>query len=166
MRNRQTITKGEYDNMNMNNPLAIISNQDFGNVRTITDPDGTVYFCGKDVASALGYALPRKAIYDHCKGAVKRNGVVLTTNQYGKTTRQTVAMSFIPEGDVYRLIIHSKLPAAQKFESWLFDEVIPTIIRTGSYPAPKQPQLSYAEALRILADEIAEIQANRQPQLC
>lgn len=152
--------------MNMNNPLAIISNQDFGNVRTIREPDGTVYFCGKDVAAALGYALPRKAIYDHCKGAVKRNGVVQTTNQYGKTTSQTVTMSFIPEGDVYRLIIHSKLPSAQKFESWLFDEVIPTIIRTGSYPAPKQHQLSYAEAMRIIADEIAEIQANRQTQLC
>ena len=43
--------------MNMNNPLAIISNQDFGNVRTITDPDGTVYFCGKDVALSIGLCL-------------------------------------------------------------------------------------------------------------
>ena len=44
-------------------------------------------------------------------------------------------MKFISEGDVYRLVAHSRLPSAAKFESWIFDEVLPTIRRTGGYIA-------------------------------
>lgn len=112
--------------------LQIFESPDFGRVRT-TEIDGKPYFCGADVAKALGYAKPRNAIERHCKGALKRGGVSKTTNQYGVTTNQTVEMSFIPEGDVYRLIVGSKLPTAEKFERWVFDEVLPSIRRDGGY---------------------------------
>ncbi len=103
--------------------LQTFPNEQFGDLRTIEEGD-KVLFCGKDVAEALGYARPRDAISDHTKGAVKRR--ILTNGGEQE-------MSFIPEGDVYRLIAHSKLPKAQEFESWVFDEVLPTIRKNGAY---------------------------------
>lgn len=106
------------------NELAIFNNPEFGNIRTLETEDGKVLFCASDVASALGYSNTRDAIAKHCKGVVKRD----TLTNGGKQE-----MSFIPEGDVYRLIASSKLPSAVKFESWVFDEVLPAIRKTGSY---------------------------------
>ena len=114
------------------NELKIFTNEEFGEVRTV-EIEGKPYFCGTDVAKALGYSNPRDAIARHCKGVVKRDGVSLTTNQYGTTTNQTVSLSFIPEGDLYRLIVSSKLPSAEKFERWVFDEVLPSIRQHGAY---------------------------------
>lgn len=79
---------------------------------------------------------------------MKRDGVSLTTNQRGKTTEQTVEMSFIPESDLYRLVFSSKLPAAEKFTDWVTGEVLPTIRKSGMYLLPKD----YPSALRALAD--------------
>lgn len=121
--------------------LQVFKSEDFGNVRT-AEENGRILFCGSDVAKALGYALPRKAIIDHCKGVLKRNT---------PTNGGMQEMAFIPEGDVYRLITHSKLPAADKFERWVFDEVLPSIRRTGGYSLPK----TLPEALRMAA-ELAE----------
>lgn len=112
--------------------LKIFENSEFGEVRT-AEIDGRPYFAGVDVARALGYSNPRDAVARHCKGVVKRDGVSETTNQHGTTTKQTTQMSFIPEGDVYRLIVSSKLPAAEKFERWVFDEVLPSIRKHGLY---------------------------------
>lgn len=64
---------------------------------------------------------------------MKRDGVSETVNQYGKKTMQTNEMSYITEGNVYRLIVHSKLPSAEQFEHWVFDEVLPTMRKTGGY---------------------------------
>lgn len=94
-------------------------------VRIITDDSGEPWFCAKDVASALGYRYPKDAIRAHCKGAVNR--LPLSTNGGIQT------FSFIREGDVYRLIVSSKLDSAQKFESWIFDDVVPSIRRHGIY---------------------------------
>lgn len=116
----------------MNQQLQVFNHEQFGDVRIIEE-DGKVLFCGKDVAKALGYENPRDAIRRHCRGVVKRDGVSKTTNQHGVTTEQVTQMSFIPEGDLYRLITHSKLPAAERFEKWVFDEVLPTIRKTGGY---------------------------------
>ena len=74
------------------------------------------------LANALGYARPNDAIAAHCRATVKHS-----TPISGKMQE----INFIPEGDVYRLITHSKLPEAEKFESWVFDEVIPSIRKTG-----------------------------------
>lgn len=112
--------------------LKIFESTEFGEIRTV-ELDGKPYFAGTDVARALGYSNPRDAVARHCKGVVKHDGVSETTNQHGTTTKQTIQMSFIPEGDVYRLIVSSKLPSAERFERWVFDEVLPTIRRHGLY---------------------------------
>ena len=107
----------------MDNMVKTFVNEEFGSVRTIEE-NGRVMFCGKDVALALGYRRPKDAITAHCKGAVKRR---LLTNGGAQE------MKMISEGDVYRLISHSRLPSAEKFECWIFDDVLPTIRRTGGY---------------------------------
>lgn len=115
----------------MNN-LQVFENEKFGTVRTITE-NGKTLFCGTDIARALGYSNPRDAISRHCRGVVKRDGVSLTTNQHGVTTEQITEMTFIPEGDIYRLAARSKLPGADEFERWIFDEVLVSINHTGGY---------------------------------
>lgn len=109
----------------MENNLKIFENSEFGSVRTIVDED-KVLFCGSDVARTLGYSNPNKAINDHCRAITKRS-----TPISGKIQD----INFIPEGDVYRLIVSSKLPSAEQFEHWVFDEVLPTIRKTGGYVA-------------------------------
>lgn len=86
--------------------------------------NGEPLFVGKDIADALGYNQSRKAINRHCKHGTKRT--VLTNG--GKQL-----MLVIPESDVYRLIIGSKLPSAQKFEKWLMEEVLPSLRKKGFY---------------------------------
>lgn len=124
------------------NEIQIFKNEEFGQVRTL-EIDGKPYFVANDVAMALGYVETAKAIRTHCKGVsemgIPTNGGVQT-------------MKIIPEGDIYRLIIRSKLPSAEKFESWVFDEVIPSIRQTGGYHIPQ----TYAEALRDLAAKVEE----------
>lgn len=121
------------------NDLQVFNNEDFGSVRTV-EIDGKPYFIANDVAKALGYVETAKAIRTHCKGVSEMD---IPTNGGIQT------MKIIPEGDIYRLIIRSNLPSAEKFESWVFDEVIPTIRKTGGYQVPQ----TYAEALRALADK-------------
>lgn len=104
------------------NELQIFNNEEFGEIRTV-EIDGKIYFVGKDVANALGYSNPRDAISRHCKGVVKHD----TFKEGG----QLIAL--IPEGDMYRLITHSKLESAERFESWVFDEVLPSIRQKGFY---------------------------------
>lgn len=103
--------------------MKSLVNQKFGEVRVIVDGDN-IWFCGSDVAKALGYAIPSKAVNTHCKGVSKMEAPTGGGNQ---------TMLFIPEGDVYRLIIKSKLPEAEEFEHWLFDEMLPTLRKGGVY---------------------------------
>lgn len=103
--------------------FRIFNDPMFGDVRTIEE-NGKVLFCGSDVAKALGYTNPRKAVREHTRGGTKRSTPSVSGNQ---------EMSFIPEGDVYRLIVKSRLPEAERFEHWLFDEVVPKIRKHGMY---------------------------------
>lgn len=120
------------------NELRIFENPDFGEVRTVII-GGKVYFAGVDIARALGYSNTRDAISRHCKHVVKHDGVIQTINQYGASSTQIVEMSYIPEGDVYRLIVRSQLPDAEKFESWVFDEVLPELRNSGKYEINQKP---------------------------
>ena len=95
-------------------------------VRTITDPKGEIWFCGTDVCNILGYQNSRKALQDHCKEA----GV---TKRYTPTTSGNQEITFINEPNLYRLIIKSRKPEAERFEAWVFEEVLPQIRKTGSY---------------------------------
>lgn len=135
-----------------NNQVQVFENTEFGKVRVIEE-NGKFLFCGNDVAKVLGYNNPRDALSRHCKsdGVVKRDGVTETVNQYGKKTTQTNAMSYITESNVYRLITHSKLPAAERFESWIFDEVIPSIREKGGYIA--DPEKFINEYFSSLSEE-------------
>ena len=98
--------------------IDIFTSEKFGSIRAIEE-SGRVLFCASDVARALGYARPNDAVAAHCRGTVKRR----ITDSLGRNQEA----SFIPEGDVYRLIARSKLPSAERFERWIFDEVLPSI---------------------------------------
>ena len=103
--------------------VMLFENQEFGRLRMIFI-EGKQYFMANDVAKALGYADCPKAIITHCKGVAEMD----TPTNWG-----VQSVKFIPEGDVYRLIIRSKLPKAEEFEKWVFDEVLPSIRQTGNY---------------------------------
>lgn len=132
----------------MNN-LQVFNNTEFGEVRTI-EKNGKILFGATECAKVLGYTNPQKAIRNHCKGV---NEIVTPT----KGGIQKV--KFITEGDLYRLITHSKLPAAEEFEHWVFDEVLPSIRKNGGYIAG-QEKLSdeelLAKALIVAENKIAE----------
>lgn len=112
------------------NELKIFTNPDFGEVRTLEE-NGEVLFCASDVAKALGYARPNDAVSQHCRATVKRRSPISGKMQ---------DINFIPEGDVYRLIARSKLPSAEQFERWVFDEVLPSIRKHGAYMTPETLQ--------------------------
>lgn len=110
----------------MENMIQTFVNEEFGSLRTLEE-NGKILFCGKDVAMALGYSNTKDAIKRHCRWGVKH------ALPHPQSPNKTIEMFFIPEGDVYRLIAHSRLPAAERFEEWIFDEILPTIRRTGGY---------------------------------
>jgi len=112
------------ENNNSNNEFQIFTGE-LGKFRMVTI-DGKDYFVAKDIANSLGYSNPRDAISRHCKGVVKHDSFKDGGNM----------ISLIPEGDVYRLVARSKLPEADKFESWIFDDVIPSIRQNGAYVSP------------------------------
>ncbi|EII6780881.1 TPA: hypothetical protein UNK14_001508 [Clostridioides difficile] len=105
----------------MNN-LQIFEKMEFGQIR-MAEIDNKPYFVGKDIAKSLGYKNTNDAILRHCKGVVKHEGFKING----------IKVALITEGDVYRLIVGSNLPNAEKFESWVFDEVLPSIRETGKY---------------------------------
>ncbi len=103
--------------------LQIFNNSEFGQIRVI-EKEGKILAVGSDVAKSLGYSIPSKAVNTHCKGVSKMEV---------PTNGGTQEMLVITEGDIYRLISKSKLPSAEIFESWVFDDVLPQIRKTGGY---------------------------------
>lgn len=111
----------------MNN-LQIFEKLEFGQIRMV-EVDGKPYFVATDIAKALGYSNTRDAVKKHCKWVAKRD------IPHPQSNSKVLKVNIIPEGDMYRLISNSELPNAEKFESWVFDEVLPTIRQTGQYQA-------------------------------
>lgn len=107
-------------------------NEKFGTVRTVVI-DGVVYFVGIDISKALGYSNAAKAVSTHCKRPIKTEIDVSSQNGNAHKARKTQDMLVIMKSDIYRLIIKSKLESAEEFESWIFDEIMPTIEKTGAY---------------------------------
>lgn len=131
------------------NELQIFNSEEFGEVR-MAEINGKPYFVATDVATALGYTNPRKAISDHCKGVTKRDT---------PTSSGVQQMSYINEGDLYRLIMKSKLPSAEKFEKWVMEEVLPSIRENGGYIAGQETlsdEELMAKALLVANNKIAE----------
>lgn len=108
------------------NEIEIFKNEEFGEVRTI-EKNGSVLFCGSDIAKALGYTNTKDALVRHCR----EDGVAFHDLIDSMGRKQQA--KFITEGNVYRLISHSKLPGAERFERWVFDEVLPSIRKNGGY---------------------------------
>lgn len=106
-----------------NNELKIFENSEFGKLNVLVI-DGKEYFPATECAKILGYTNPYDAITRHCRGLVKRevpiDGIIQTKN-------------YILEGDLYRLIVKSKLPSAERFEKWVMEEVLPSIRKHGGY---------------------------------
>lgn len=139
------------------NDIRIFQNPAFGSVRTLTE-NGETLFCGVDIAKPLAYKNIPDALARHCKGIVKRD----TLTNGGKQE-----MIFITEGDVYRLIARSKLPAAEAFERWIFDEVLPSIRKHGAYLTPQTLERIVGDpdfGIRLLTELKAERERRQRLQ--
>ena len=131
--------------------IQTYSNEALGmTVRTVED-EGQALFCARDVAAVLGYTNPSKAYADHCRGDLTKRYPIV--DALGRTQEAI----FITEPDLYRLISHSKLPAAERFEAWIYEEVLPSIRRRGGYmvaTADETPEETMARALLIANDAL------------
>lgn len=137
------------------NALHVFKNKTFGQLRTIEE-DGKILFCASDVAKALGYTNAPDAVKRHCRYTVKRS------TPHPQAKDKMIEVTFIPEGDVYRLITHSKLPGAEKFESWVFDDVLPSLRKNGYYslaPQENKPDTQDDAILQVLMKNTEVLQA-------
>lgn len=136
------------------NELQVFNSKEFGDIRT-TEIDGKPYFVANDVAKALGYVETAKAIRTHCKGVSEMD----IPSKGG-----VQCMKIIPEGDIYRLIVRRKLPSAEKFEKWVFDEVIPSIHQYGAYMTEQtiEKALASPDFLIQLATKLKDEQTKRK----
>ncbi len=137
------------------NELKIFENPTFGQVR-IVEREGEPWFVGKDVATALGYANPSKAILDHVDDEDKAFQMLeVADSQNGNLVKTAI----ITESGLYSLVLSSKLPTAKAFKRWITSEVIPSIRKTGGY-LMGQEQLSpselMAKALMVAQKTLAE----------
>ncbi len=104
----------------------IMKNEKFGELEIYVDENGKVWFPATEVAEMLGYKNPQEAIRKHCKEA----GCVFRSVSYPSGTKQK---KYIDEGNIIRLLTKSHIPGAEEFESWIFDEVVPSVIKKGMY---------------------------------
>lgn len=137
------------------NELKIFQNEEFGEVRSLVINDEP-WFVGKDVAKALGYENPSKAIRDHVEEEDKKVGVQNVTPYISDNLGRKQYPTFINESGVYSLIFGSKLPSAKKFKHWVTSEVLPTLRKTGKYEIPKDPM----SALKLIFE--AQTQTNEK----
>lgn len=141
------------------NALQVFNNQEFGDIRTVVVEDKP-YAVGVDVARALEYAKPSQAVIDHCKG-IRKLGI--------PSAGGLQETNMIPEGDIYRLIVKAadqsrnlEIKAkAERFEKWIFDEVIPSIRATGTYasqPATVEDMIiMQAQSVKELKGQVQQL---------
>lgn len=139
--------------------LQIFNSEEFGEIRTV-EINGKPYFVANDVAKALGYKRPADAVTAHCKGSVKHRYLTDGGEQ---------ELKVIPEGDLYRLIMESKLPSAEKFEEWVMDEVLPTIHKHGIYATDNvidnilnNPDFGIELLTKLKEERTARVEAERK----
>ena len=131
--------------------FIIAEHPEFGKIRTV-EKDGKIWFCARDIAASLGYANTRDAIDRHCK----QKGVCIHDIP---TTGGRQKVKFIDEGNVYRLIAGSRLPSAERFESWIFDELVPHTLKEGGYLLEKEGETDaelLSRALQLAEDKLKE----------
>lgn len=139
----------------MNTNIQIFSNPSFGQIRTMTMPDGQIGFAGKDVARVLGYRDTVNALKAHVDEDDKLGWQITTSGQ-----RRTII--FINESGLYALVFASRLPQAREFKHWVTSEVLPQLRATGTYAMPTLPagdnvtMLTHAVAGLVRRAEYAE----------
>lgn len=144
------------------NDLKVFSSSEFGELGVLVI-DGKEWFPAHQCAKILGYSNPRDAVRRHCKtgGVVKHD----TPTESG-----VQPVNYINEGNLYRLIVSSKLPAAEKFERWVFDEVLPSIRHNGGY-IPNAGELIAKTATAVVSEVMQQLMpflsqiAQPQPQI-
>lgn len=149
----------------MENPIQIFNHEQFGSLTTIIQGDGKVLFKASDVAKALGYASPANAVTAHCKGVI----VLMTPshNQYGTEVMQPT--KFIPDADMFRLVMRSKLPLAEAYQDWVCEEVLPSIHKTGGYIMVRKdesPEDIQARALRVADHAMKVLEEKNEALTC
>lgn len=139
----------------MENGIQIFNNPEFGEIRTVAI-NGDPWFVGKDVAVALGYSNPRKALIDHVDSDDKmQNDEVTIRDSIGREQKPTV----VNESGLYSLILSSKLEGAKKFKRWVTSEVLPAIRKTGGYIAGQDemsPEELMSKALLVAQKTLEE----------
>ena len=141
------------------NELQIFNSAEFGQIRTIVK-DNEVWFVGKDVATALGYERPTKAIADHVEREDKDEVPIQDT--IGRMQKTPI----INESGLYSLVLSSKIPSARYFKRWIIKEVIPSIRKHGGYltPAKIEEVLTNPDTIIKLATEIKKLRTENQIQ--
>lgn len=142
--------------------LQVFQNNEFGEIRTLLI-NNIPYFVATDIAKVLGYKNPRDAVNRHCRWVVKHDV------PHPQSKDKTIKVNCIPESDLYRLIVNSELPAAQEFEHWVFEEVLPSIRKHGAYMTPEKieeallnPDTIIQLATTLKEEQQKRIQAERQ----
>lgn len=133
--------------------IKVFENSEFGAIRTVTDRVNSVWFCGSDVAKALGYERGAKAVADHVDSEDKHD--VPIRDSIGRMQNT----AFINESGLYSLVLSSKLPTAKKFKRWVISEVLPSIRKNGGYIAGQENMSDdelMAKALLVAQNKIAE----------
>lgn len=142
----------------MENNLMIFKNEEFGEIQVLEN-DSKYEFEATGVAKMLGYVNPYDAIQRHCQ----KDGVV--KHEVIDNLGRKQIKNFITEGNLYRLITHSKLPDAEKFERWVFDEVLPSIRKHGGYIAGQEGMSDeelMAKAILMANSKIQELNHRNQ----
>lgn len=134
-----------------NSLVSVFDNEEFGKIRTLVI-NNEPWFVGKDVAQALGYSDPSATVFKKCKYV--RKEMLQAHCQNGNVVKTQT--SLISEGDLYRLIIGSKLPSAQKFEEWVMDEVLPSIRKNNAYSVSFSDKDILLKAVDIVDAKIKE----------
>lgn len=106
----------------MKNELQTFSDAEFGSIRSVMI-ENIPYFVGKDIASALGYSNPQKAVRDHVDDEDRTANEMFSVNG--------TPLTLINESGLYSLILTSKLPSAKEFKRWVTSSVLPMIRKTG-----------------------------------
>ena len=124
--------------------ITVFKHEMFGEVRTMVNENGETFFIGKDVAKALGYTNPPKALRDHVDEEDKLGERIVLSGQY----REAI---FINESGLYSLVLSSKLPQAKEFKRWVTAKVLPQIRQTGGYIPTKDASGRQLSDMEIMA---------------
>ena len=141
------------------NKLMKFENKQFGEIRMV-EIENKPYFIASDVAKSLGYKNSREAVKQHCRWVAKHD------IPHPQSKNKTLQVNIIPEGDMYRLITNSELENAEKFEKWVFDEVLPQIRKTGTYMTELKGQEKMFKLMRNEINEMVSLKIKEIEEKC